>query len=314
MSLAISVIIPAYNPANGFEDLIRGLASQSTELEYEIIIIDDCSSPTIYRRMEELVQSLNKKRNIHLLTTLKNSGPAHARNLGVSHSQGNFLLFIDSDCFIRDPKYLDKACRLLSERPDHIVGGTVYGVGRGYIAFTDHFCHWITNLPGYTGPAPEPHIVSTNMLMTRDAWKRVGPLNEFLRSGEDVEMCFSATAQGIPLWLTDELQIGHYDRETFTALFSNYFFCGSYRHYFYGKHHVGKRFIVSGPRWLRALLIPVVTIGLVVRYLVGWWNYDKKIVLAVPGITLACFAMALGLAVGLPERKQFSVLVHANQV
>jgi GT2 family glycosyltransferase len=200
---------------------------------------------------------------------------------------------------------------VLDQHHGQIVGGTVFGIGRGYIAFSDHFCHWITNLPGYSGPAPEPHVVSTNMTMTREIWERVGPFNEQLRSGEDVDLCFHATSLGIGLWLTDELRIGHHDRERLSDYFANYYFCGTYRHYFYGRYSKLKRWVTGGSRLTRALLVPAVTTALIARYLIGFWRYDKRIVLALPGVGIACLAMALGLAAGLP--KQPSVAVDSEE-
>jgi glycosyltransferase involved in cell wall biosynthesis len=46
-----------------------------------------------------------------------NGGPASARNYGVHHSKGDFLLFLDSDNLIR-PDYLKRAMTLISQKSD----------------------------------------------------------------------------------------------------------------------------------------------------------------------------------------------------
>jgi GT2 family glycosyltransferase len=301
MPVALSVIIPAYSPRAEFADLLVAVSQQIVVGTFEVIVVNDGSPPDESSFIDRCVKEANQRIDQNLVKLIqlgKNSGPARARNVGVSKSKGENLFFLDSDCQILSPNLLRDVLNILNQRSGMIVGGVVDGRGQGYIGFSDHYCHWITNLPGYEGYAPEPHIVSTNMTMSKETWDRVGPFSEELRSGEDVDLCFRAKELGIKLWLTDTMRVGHYDRTRFKDYFVNYFLCGSYRPLFYGRFSKRRRFLTGGPRWMRIMLIPLIFSGLTLRYVFRWAPIDKKIFLAIGGIMLASFAMALGNALG----------------
>ena len=304
MPVNLSVIIPTYSPRREFTDLLLDLVQQETRFTFEIIVVDDATPKSDAAFIGQCIQkarNVSGKTTVALVRLSTNSGPARARNVGVTHSSSENFLFIDADCFIPSKRVIEEALEVASEMPNMIIGGTVDGYGDGYIGFSDHYCHWITNLPGYDGFAPEPHLVSTNMLVSRKLWNLVGPFSEHLRSGEDVDLCFRATQLGIPLWLTDRIRIGHFDRTRITDYFLNYFFCGTYRPIFYGQYSKRRNYLTGGPRWLRILLIPLITAGLTLRYLYRWAPIDKRVFLAIGGIMLASFAMALGNALGPPK-------------
>jgi GT2 family glycosyltransferase len=314
MEASLSVIIPAYSPRNEFPELLSALTQQCSRDPFEIIVVDDGSPNTGRNHIRKSVEKADQESSdvtVSLVRLDENSGAARARNEGVKLAAGQFFLFIDSDCFICSTNYIQTAYELSRSKPNSIIGGTIDGSGRGYIAFSDHFCHWVTNPPGHTGPAPEPHLVSNNMLVSRQLWNQVGPFSEALRSGEDTDFCFRATHQGISLWLSDSMRIGHFDRTSLSDFFKNYLFCGSYRPYFYGNYHKWKRFLTNSPRWIRILLIPVTTAGSTVRCLYRWSRYDTRVFLAIFGILLGSFAQALGCALG-PPRKEPDQPLHAT--
>jgi GT2 family glycosyltransferase len=49
-------------------------------------------------------------------------GPARARNLGVSHATGTYLVFLDDDSVV-DPSYLGRIVKRLQERPGYALAG-----------------------------------------------------------------------------------------------------------------------------------------------------------------------------------------------
>lgn len=88
-----SIIIPAYNCANYLVDTVAAIAQQCTATD-EILLIDDCSDDTTWTVIQSLVETLPQ---VKALRTEENGGPGHARNLGMQHAQGQWLVFIDSD-------------------------------------------------------------------------------------------------------------------------------------------------------------------------------------------------------------------------
>lgn len=99
-----SVIIPHYNAPDLLQ---RCLNSIPTREDLEIIVVDDNSDPLIV----DFNEFPGKDRLDVKLVFLKTSkGAGAARNTGILHSQGKWLLFADSDDFftIEFPGFLNK--------------------------------------------------------------------------------------------------------------------------------------------------------------------------------------------------------------
>ena len=62
--------------------------------DYEVIFVDDFSSDDSFAIMNNLVKRYD---NFKVYRTKMNGGPGPARNLGVSHATGEYILFCDSD-------------------------------------------------------------------------------------------------------------------------------------------------------------------------------------------------------------------------
>lgn len=104
----ISVIIPIYNAQDKIEKCISSVANQ-TYKDYEIIIVDDCSTDNSYPICKRLT---NQLKNAKLLHQEHNSGVSAARNLGLSQSIGEYIAFIDADDEV-DLKYLAKLVKAM---------------------------------------------------------------------------------------------------------------------------------------------------------------------------------------------------------
>jgi exopolysaccharide biosynthesis polyprenyl glycosylphosphotransferase len=86
----ISVIIPAYNAENSIRICLEALKNQSIDKNlYEVIVVNDGSLD----RTAEVAKRYDCK-----VISQKQGGPAKARNTGVFESNGDIILFTDSDC------------------------------------------------------------------------------------------------------------------------------------------------------------------------------------------------------------------------
>lgn len=108
----ISIIIPFYNSGAYIHDAIKSVESSQTTYQYEVIIVDDGSTDTFSM---ETLEGL--KKSGYNIIHQKNGGPAAARNFGVRCTNGEYLLFLDSDNKIR-PDYIQKAVDTLKENND----------------------------------------------------------------------------------------------------------------------------------------------------------------------------------------------------
>lgn len=88
----ISVIIPVYNCATNLESCIESILSQTYE-NLQIIIVNDGSSDGSNQICKKY--AANDQRIEYYEQT--NSGVSTARNLGITKSNGKFLMFVDGD-------------------------------------------------------------------------------------------------------------------------------------------------------------------------------------------------------------------------
>ena len=92
---AISVIIPLYNAEKYISQCLGSILSQTFQ-DFEVIVVDDCSTDNSVAIVESMYPKFNGK--LHLVKRSKNSGGAAIpRNIGMRVSRGKYLAFIDND-------------------------------------------------------------------------------------------------------------------------------------------------------------------------------------------------------------------------
>lgn len=97
MSL-ISVIIPAHNCSSTIIDTITSVLKARKKNRVEIIVVDDCSTDdTVAVVAEKFDRLRNDKRPLKLIKSWKNTGAGAARNKGLKHATGDYVLFVDAD-------------------------------------------------------------------------------------------------------------------------------------------------------------------------------------------------------------------------
>ncbi len=89
----ISIITPVHNSEKLILETIKSVQEQ-TYHNWEMILIDDCSTDNSIRIINELIE---KDPRISLIINEKNSGAAITRNKGIKAAIGDFITFIDAD-------------------------------------------------------------------------------------------------------------------------------------------------------------------------------------------------------------------------
>jgi len=117
----VSVIIPTFNSSSTIEKCLRSIEDQ-TYKNIEIIVFDNFS----FDKTSELVSRFDVNIFFAHSTT-----PA-AKNLGISKSSGEFLLFVDSDMILE--RDVVEECVRVSSSDEEIVGIIIpeRSVGSGY--------------------------------------------------------------------------------------------------------------------------------------------------------------------------------------
>ena len=88
----ISIIIPVYNVSDFIDECIQSLLKQ-TYKNYEIILVDDGSTDDSGFKCDGYAQKYANIKIIHQI----NSGVSYARNVGISKSTGDYIVFVDPD-------------------------------------------------------------------------------------------------------------------------------------------------------------------------------------------------------------------------
>ena len=97
MGASFSVIIPVYNTEKYLHKCIDSVLKQ-TYKEYEIIIVNDGSTDS----SAEILCSYEKSCSCIRVVTQTNKGLGGARNTGIAMAKGDYLVFLDSDDYIRE--------------------------------------------------------------------------------------------------------------------------------------------------------------------------------------------------------------------
>ena len=90
----LSLIIPAYNEADTLQAVILALHALSLpEIEKEIIVVNDGSTDTTEKILEQLQQTIPLRVYVHA----SNKGKGASIRTGLSHATGELVLFHDAD-------------------------------------------------------------------------------------------------------------------------------------------------------------------------------------------------------------------------
>ena len=89
----VSIITPVYNAERFIKETIKSVQSQ-TYKNWEMILIDDCSTDSSEKIIKEYMRVDNRIRYIKLE---ENIGVSSARNKAIEKSKGRYIAFLDSD-------------------------------------------------------------------------------------------------------------------------------------------------------------------------------------------------------------------------
>ncbi len=93
----VSVVIPVYNAEKYLEQCLQSLANQSMS-DFEVICVDDGSTDASV----EIIHEFMRRDERFSLIQQKNQYAGIARNNGLQHARGEYLLFLDADDFFHE--------------------------------------------------------------------------------------------------------------------------------------------------------------------------------------------------------------------
>jgi len=188
----VSVIIPVYNRPHEIQECLASLLTLDYPPEnVEVIVVDDAS--------RDHTAAVVRRFNVRLIIQPRNLGQSAARNIGVGAAKGEIIAFLDSDCIAR-PGWLRELVPYFQDPRVALVGGHVDAYYREKrMDRYEQVCSALN-----MGPEPAMgrgdrcvfYVPTCNMLVRKSAYALVGGLDESLRVGEDVDLCWRLMAAG----------------------------------------------------------------------------------------------------------------------
>ncbi len=169
----VSCIVPVFNGERFLAEALDSILLQTRPPD-EIIVVDDGSTDDTGRIARGLGQAIRYMRQ-------DNAGPAAARNTGVAIAGGDFMAFLDADDLWL-PTKLERQLARFEARPDlefcvtHLRNFWMPELAAEERAFRDQ-----------PFAQPLPAFVFDTLLARRSVFDVVGPGNEALRVGSDVD-------------------------------------------------------------------------------------------------------------------------------
>ena len=93
--MKVSIIVPVYNVEDYLDECVNSLINQTMQ-DIQIILVDDGSSDRSGKMIDDYAASDNRVVAVHK----ENGGLSSARNFGLKHASGEYVLYVDSDDYI----------------------------------------------------------------------------------------------------------------------------------------------------------------------------------------------------------------------
>ncbi len=193
----VSIVVPIKNRGDLLPNLIKNLSNLDYS-EYEIIIVDDCSTDD--------TRELLKNYPIKSIILEKSVGSAEARNIGIKEAKNNIIALTDSDCFV-SKNWLRNLVPYLNNYD--VVGGRVKFCDDTEEKFNPFNTKKETIL---TKDSSINFLNTSNMIFKKDLWKISGGFLNYRI--EDLEFSWRLLKKGFKLIYSPKGLVIHHGNRT----------------------------------------------------------------------------------------------------
>lgn len=206
-----SIIVPVYNRIDEVSDLLESLTHQSDN-DFEIILVEDGSTEPCKAVVDQYADRLNLQ-----YYHKSNEGRSIARNYGIVRANGDYFVFVDSDCVL-PPDYIEQLH--LSLRNDY--SDCFGGPDAAHESFTDiqkainySMTSFLTTGGIRGGKVQLEKFVprTFNMGFSRKVYEKVGGFREMF--SEDIDMSTRIRLAGFGIKLFRNVSVYHKRRVDF---------------------------------------------------------------------------------------------------
>ncbi len=220
----VSVVIPVKDREEELRECLTSLSLIDYPAELlEVIVVDDGSSDgsaDVARAFGATV----------LPSGGRGRGPAAARNRGAEAATGEILAFIDSDCTASVP-WLRELIDVFADPEVAAIGGLVDGMYRS--SALDRYEAVMSSLSlgkherSGQGGDDTFYLPSCNLLVRRDAFRRVGGFRSEMHVGEDVDLTWRLRDGGFRIIYRPKGRVWHAHRSYLPAFLKRRFEYGT---------------------------------------------------------------------------------------
>ena len=273
-----SIIVPVYNRPDEVDELLQSLTRQTLR-DMEVIIVEDGSNLTC----ESVVHKYAGKLQLRYYMK-ENSGPGPARNYGAEHSQGDFLIFLDSDCVLPQD-FLKEVDAELTRKECDAWGGP----DRAHESFTpvqkaiSYSMTSFLTTGGIRGSKKQVdgkfYPRSFNLGIRRSLYRQLGGFS-CMRFGEDIDLSIRIYGSGASCRLFPEAWVWHKRRTDFRKFFKQVHNSGIARINLMKRHPGSLKLVHLLPMiftvgTFACLLFAFVSLLLAVLGLIALWQMPK---------------------------------------
>ncbi|HEY3297253.1 MAG TPA: glycosyltransferase [Armatimonadota bacterium] len=201
---AVSVVIPSYNSKSTIVQVLKALTVQSTDLPYEIILVESSGDGTceIVREQFPDVQVIESREKLL---------PGGARNLGTQQARGGLLYFIDADCEA-EPDWISKMWKTHEEWDCAAVAGAIMNANPSSLASVSSYMNEFSDFFAY-GPARyKDYLPSGNISYKASIFRKYGGFDPDAPMYQDLMFNKLLSRSGEKLLFNPRIRVAHNHR------------------------------------------------------------------------------------------------------
>ncbi len=242
--LTYSIIVPVYNRPHEVEELLESLVHQSYT-DFQVVIVEDGSSIPC----DKVVDAYRSKLNISYFTKT-NSGPGTTRNYGFERAEGNYCIFLDSDCVL-PPQYMKTVVENLKENYTDAFGGPdkaheSFSLLQKAINYSMTSFFTTGGIRGGGEKLDKFYPRSFNMGYSREVFESTKGFAK-MRFGEDIDMSLRILENGYSTRLFKDAYVYHKRRTNLRQFFKQVFNSGLARINLFKRHPESLKLVHLAP-------------------------------------------------------------------
>lgn len=215
----VSIIIPVFNQWNFTDMCLESIKKNTTGIEYEVIVVDDCSTDETYERL-----SVNPE--VVYLRNAQNEGFIKGCNRGANHAKGNIYLFLNNDTEVQNG-WLSAIVDTFQKHADAGIVGSKLLSSDGLLQEAGGIV-WSDASAWNYGRGKDPsdwqynfirevdYVSGACLAIRKEVWEKCNGFDEIFMPAyyEDTDLCFSTRKHGYKVYYQPRSVVIHHEGVT----------------------------------------------------------------------------------------------------